>query len=183
MQSKRYPRLFYIYEVLLQRSTYMWICAVSIKFHQLEYLVFENKILEVFWKGKISTFELFWNKRFQVFALFWNKMQTPQIFLPRSLCKQRGPRDLGRFVNLWKYILGNFLNCFFVNLWKYILGRVKRKVLLSFVFRNRKSIIYKGPFVASPINSQSFRRHASRVLNLWVEKVWAQLANPCDQLF
>ena len=153
----------FIYEVLLQRSTYMWICAVSIKFHQLEYLVFENKILEVFWKGKISTFELFWNKRFQVFALFWNKMQTPQIFLPRSLCKQRGPRDLGIFVNLWKYILGNFLNCFFVNLWKYILGRVKRKVLLSFVFRNRKSIIYKGPFVASPINSQSFRRHASRV--------------------
>ena len=117
MQSKSYQRLFYIYEVLLQRSTYMWICAVSIKFHQLEYLVFEYKILEVFWKGKISTFELFWNKRFQVFALFWNKMQTPQIFLPRSLCKQRGPRDLGRFVNLWKYILGNFLNCFFVT-WK-----------------------------------------------------------------
>ena len=113
MQSKSYSRLFfYIWSVTTAKYIYMWICAVSIKFHQLKYLVFEYKILEVFWKGKISTFELFWNKRFQVFALFWNKMQTPQIFLPRSLCKQRGPRDLGRFGNLWKYILGNFLIVF-----------------------------------------------------------------------
>ena len=134
MQSKSYPRLFHIYKVLLQRSTYMWICAVSIKFHQLEYLVFEYKILEVFWKGKISTFELFWNKRFQVFALFWNKMQTPQIFLPRSLCKQRGPRDLGRFGNLWNFILGNFLNYFFCKFVKIYFGKSEKESSSVFCF-------------------------------------------------